>query len=168
MRQTAFAVVISLTACSAEDSTIDNTRDVCAGVTVTSSTATQLQADGIDDALGLWRDRGVTRLGRDASSRGLTTAPALEIRFEAASGAFRGLYDDERGVIFINSVLVERSQIAIVVAHELGHAFGLAHITERTSVMSPGNLETPPTEADGHAIEALWGPCEEVPSNSPY
>jgi hypothetical protein len=167
LRQTAFVIVITLTACSSGDSTIDITHDVCAGVTVTSSTATMLQAEGIDDALVLWRERGVTRLGRDAS-RGLTAAPPLEIRFEAASAAFRGLYDDERGVIFINSQLVDRGHIAIVVAHELGHAFGLEHVIERASVMRPGNLETPPNEADGQAIKALWGACEDAPSNSPY
>jgi len=48
------------------------------------------------------------------------------------------------------------------VAHELGHAFGLVHVpqSERTSLMNPGNISTPPTVEDQAALAALWGTCE--------
>ena len=49
-----------------------------------------------------------------------------------------------------------------VIAHELGHAFGLFHVpaSERISLMNPGNLTTPPTTADQAALAALWGSCD--------
>lgn len=118
-----------------------------------STAASELQLAGMQEAQSLWRDRGAPALG-------LRTDATLEVRFEAAASAFRGLYDDEVGIIFINTQLTERPALSIVIAHELGHAFGLPHITDHPSVMNPGNLETPPTAEDQRALAAMWGECQ--------
>ncbi len=139
-------------ACSAADSTIHLTHDPCAGVTIAGD-GTAAEDAGIDGAIALWGARGVT----------LTHAPndpAIQIVFEAAAGSFHGIYDDDLGIIYINTDLVDQP-LAIVVAHELGHAFGLVHVTDRTSLMNPGNLVTPPTADDHAAVVALWGQCSE-------
>jgi predicted Zn-dependent protease len=63
--------------------------------------------------------------------------------------------------VLINRDLVDRTALAIVIAHELGHVFGLVHVaaTTRLSLMNPGNVVTPPTDADQRALEAMWGAC---------
>jgi hypothetical protein len=144
-----------LAACTGSDgdTTIDITHDACAPLALVSATTTAVQREGIADAEAMWRDRGAPALGLRAGS-------TLEVRFEAAAYNFHGLYDDEHGVIYINQQITIRSTLGIVVAHELGHAFGLPHITDRVSVMNPGNLSTPPTDDDQRALAALWGNCQ--------
>lgn len=83
----------------------------------------------------------------------------MEVRFDEAAPPFHGLYDDSEGVIYINRGIIDERTLSIVIAHELGHAFGLLHVDDRESVMNPGNLDTPPNAADQAAIEALWGAC---------
>lgn len=63
-------------------------------------------------------------------------------------------------MIFINDDL-DGQPLAVTVAHELGHAFGLVHVdpSVRASVMNPGNLSTPPTAADAAQVTGLWGAC---------
>lgn len=128
------------------------THDACAPLALVSTTATELQLGGIEAAQRLWRERGAPALGLRAGS-------TLEVRFEKSAGAFFGLYDDEHGVIYINSTIANKDALAVVIAHELGHAFGLPHVTDRTSVMNPGNLQTVPNESDQRALAALWGDC---------
>ena len=134
------------------DLTINITHDVCGAIGVTSTSQTELHAAGIAAAIELWRAHGVRLLGD-------TTAAPIEIRFEPAAGAFRGLYDDESGVVFINSKITDPEILSIVIAHELGHAFGLSHVTAYSSVMTDGNTTTRPTDLDQRALEALWGSC---------
>ena len=105
------------------------------------------------DAQALWRDRG-------APSLGLRADTTVNVVFEEAADAFHGLYDDSNGVIYINTAISDPKVLSIVIAHELGHAFGLPHITERPSVMNPGNITVLPNEGDAAALEALWGRCE--------
>lgn len=134
------------------DETIDITHDACTPIGVTTASSTQPQAIGISDALQMWRERGVPMLGDSGET-------AIEVRFERAAPSFYGLYDDESGIIFINDAITDPSSLSIVIAHELGHAFGLPHITDRTSLMNPGNVATAANEADAAALQALWGRC---------
>jgi Zn-dependent peptidase ImmA (M78 family) len=85
----------------------------------------------------------------------------LQIQFMKAAGPFWGQYDDQTGVIFINESIADVDVLSIVIAHELGHAFGLHHVErqERMSLMNPANTVTPPTEADQRELEQLWGAC---------
>jgi len=146
--------------------------DPCTALAISSPAATAVERDGITDALALWRGRGVSAFDQSAPDATPGTTPgttidavppatAIEIRFSAAATAFHGIYDPASASVQINRDLVDRSMLAIVIAHELGHVFGLPHIAAATrlSLMNPGNLATPPTEADQRALEALWGAC---------
>jgi hypothetical protein len=149
-------VVAALAACTSESGTftIERTHDACAPLTLVSEQPTERQYEGMRAAEELWRTRGALALGRRAGN-------TLEVRFDDASLAFRGLYDDQQAVIYINRGLTDPQTLAIVIAHELGHAFGLHHVEGgQPSVMSPGNLSTPPSEVDQRALEALWGACQ--------
>jgi hypothetical protein len=149
-----FLGVLALAACSTESgATIGLTHDACAPLALVSTTASTQQLTGIQAAETLWRDRGAPALG-------LRAGATLEVRFESASGAFHGLYDDDQGVIFINTQIADDTTLAIVIAHELGHAFGLVHVTDRDSVMNPGNLTITPTLDDQAELARLWGACK--------
>lgn len=149
-------VALAVSACTSEDSSyvIERTHDACAPLALVSEAASSLQLEGMQAGQDLWVDRGAPALGRRAGA-------TLEVRFEEAAGAFHGFYDDHEAIIYINDGIANREALAIVVAHELGHAFGLLHVpaSERPSIMNPGNLTTPPTVEDQRAIEALWGAC---------
>lgn len=157
LRTTGVLVFASLAACTGGggDTTIDMTHDACAPLALVSTTASTAQLEAMEAGQTLWRDRGAPGLG-------LRAGETLEVRFEAAAAAFFGLYDDEQGLIYINSDFLSAEQLPIVIAHEVGHAFGLEHVSadERVSVMNPGNLKTPPNAEDQAAIAALWGTCQ--------
>jgi hypothetical protein len=141
---------------SGGNATINVTRDACTPPSVTAMpSATVVQANGIADAEALWRARGIPALG-------VRAGVALEVRFQHAAPPFHGFYDDQESVIYINDQLTDPKALSIVIAHELGHAFGLVHISPdvRTSLMNPGNLVVPPTDEDQRAVEALWGVCQ--------
>ena len=87
------------------------------------------------------------------------TADAVTIRFEPAPSVNMGFYDVATGTIFVNLDLDEPSRRTITIAHELGHAFGLVHVTDRPSVMNPGNLTIVPNDADFAAVADRWGTC---------
>jgi Zn-dependent peptidase ImmA (M78 family) len=120
---------------------------------VTAPAADAAQQAAIDQAIAAWRAVGLT-----APDRNATGAVAVSVVFQGASPASYGLYDGEGAQILINDQLTA-DQMAVVIAHELGHAFGLVHVApaERTSVMNPGNLTIAPTSADADAIAAIWG-----------
>jgi hypothetical protein len=141
------------------DSVIDTTFDVCQPLVLAAPGATEEELASIDDAIALWAERGIVELTREP----IPGAPTVPIHFEPAAGAFHGVYEDEQGVIYINSTLEDPGDRAITIAHELGHALGLPHIdvAERISVMNPGNLDVEPTDADADALAAIWGPCDE-------
>lgn len=140
--------------------------DACAPLTVTTAAASPAEQAGIDGALALWRDHGVSAF--DVSPDAAAPGPTIDIQFADAAAAFHGVYDPTGNRVLINRDLTDPATIAIVIAHELGHAFGLVHISSaaRRSLMNPGNLVTPPTEADQQAVQALWGHCGEQPAGT--
>jgi hypothetical protein len=147
--------LLALVACGGgtDDSTIDVTHDPCAPLALVSSDVTPTQNAGLAGAQALWRDHGAPALG-------LRAGATVEVRFEQAAPAFHGLYDDETGTIFINQSIADETTLSIVIAHELGHVFGLPHVTDRPSVMNPGNLTVIPDQADRIALGSLWGTCD--------
>jgi hypothetical protein len=168
-------MLAGLVACGGEPSAYAP-RDPCAALAITTASATAVERDAIADALALWRDHGVTAFDQPAPGAATGAAPgaapgaeidpapitaAIDIRFGDAAATFHGVYDPASASVVINRDLVDRAPLAIVIAHELGHVFGLAHVTAATrpSLMNPGNLITPPTDGDQRALEALWGAC---------
>jgi hypothetical protein len=184
-------MLAALTACSADPSATYLARDPCAALVVNAADATPLELDGIAAAFALWRDRGVSAFDANpitanpitanpitanpitANPGGAISADAvatdampdavspIAIRFDDAAETFHGVYDPASATITINRALTDRATLAIVIAHELGHVFGLAHVpaATRASLMNPGNLATPPTDADQRTLETLWGTC---------
>jgi hypothetical protein len=147
--------LLALAACGGgtSDSAIGVTHDPCAPLALVSAEATTVQQQALRGAEELWRDQG-------APSLGLRAGTTLPVEFDDAAPAFHGLYDDTLGVIYINDTIEDPTTLSIVIAHELGHAFGLPHVTDRVSVMNPGNLTVVPDQADRAALASLWGACE--------
>lgn len=138
------------------DHVMDIVFDVCDPFVVSSPEATVEQRAGIERALELWREQGFG----SGTMEPVEGAPVLEVRFAEGSPIFRGIYEDEEGVIYINETL-SSDHLGIVLSHEMGHAFGLWHVSSdhRVSVMNPGNLDVAPTSGDGIALTEMWGPC---------
>jgi hypothetical protein len=148
----------ALAGCGRGDTVIDRTFDVCAPIALDPQNASADQQGGIEDAIALWRDHGITTLTAEMPA----DAQSLAIVFQEANPTFHGYYDDENGVIYVNVALdADPEARAITIAHELGHAFGLHHVDadERVSLMNPHNLTVAPTDEDARQVQLLWGPC---------
>lgn len=150
-----FAALLGGCAAGDGDRVLEVVHDACEPLHLVASGATDEERASIDEASEMWNALGQTRL-TTATTRGART---LEVRFETAAAVFHGLYDDERGVIYVNHRLEDPRERAITIAHELGHALGLWHETDRDSVMNPANLTLAPNAEDGAELEGLWGRC---------
>jgi len=152
--------VVTLTSCSSSERSgvIAMTYDVCAPLRlVPADDASPEEVGAIDEAIEMWRSMGVTTL-----TRGPTLAdgmPEVPIRFQKAGTLFHGLYEDSIGVVFVNRSLGVPHERAVTIAHEVGHAFGLYHVSGRVSVMNPGNLAIEPNAGDQQALATTWGAC---------
>lgn len=149
-------------ACSAQpDTRLDRTFDPCAGVAIAVEGHDANQLSAVDAAVALWNGSGPLRLTRD-ETLGL---PRLAVSFEKAALAFRGVYDDESGTVIVNSALTGERTRTIIVAHELGHAFGLLHTGEHdgASVMKADNTNVAPTPSDMAKLQSVWESCSTSP-----
>jgi len=136
------------------------TFDPCTPVTlVPDAVATDAQVQGVAAGAALWNATAASEL-TPVSSAGAGSGPSLPIHFQVAGAPFHGLYDAPAGQIFINDDLTGDA-LAITIAHEIGHSFGLVHIpsNERASLMNPANLTVVPTAADVATLASLWGRC---------
>jgi hypothetical protein len=135
--------------------------DACAALTISlERTVTTTHRDGVVAGAELWNARAATRLSV-ATGAAPAGAAAIPLLFRPAFAASRGYYDGAAGLILVNDGLGDRSVLAVTVAHELGHAFGLAHVPPgvRPSVMNPDTIDVEPTPEDALALAAAWGPC---------
>jgi hypothetical protein len=148
-------VLFATAACGGVSTSADAgiTYDPCTGISaIAASDATPAEAQGVRDAVVLWQQVITLEL---SASPGYTKVP---VGFQQAATVFHGLYEPNVGDVLINQDLTDPQQLAIVIAHELGHAMGLVHVTY-SSVMQAGNLTIVPQPADADALVALWGRC---------
>lgn len=131
--------------------------DACEPLQLAARAASDAELASLDRAITAWRVLGVMSPMRAGAGQGMER---VQIVFEPAASAFYGYYDGAAATIYINSKLGDDSR-AVAIAHELGHALGLAHVpaAQRPSVMNPGNLVISPTWEDRETIVSLWGPC---------
>lgn len=136
------------------------TFDPCTPVTlVPDATATDAELQGVAAGAALWNASAASDLLSGSPATG-GAGPTLPIHFQVAGAPFHGLYDAPSGQIYINDDLAGDA-LAITIAHEVGHSFGLVHIpsNERASLMNPANLTVEPTAADVATLAGLWGRC---------
>jgi hypothetical protein len=133
----------------------------CAPVTLApDATAGTAELAGIAAAAALWNQNAGSVLAMSATAADGGVAPVLPIHFQTAAAPIHGLYDAPDGQVFINNDL-SGPQLTITIAHEIGHSFGLVHISPdvRASLMNPGNLSVSITPADVATLTDIWGRC---------
>jgi len=135
--------------------------DACAPLAIVPDVGvTDAQSGGIVAGMGLWNDRAGTHLTLAASG----DTAGVPLHFQAAAANFHGLYDAPNAQVYINTDL-SGSVLAVTIAHEIGHVFGLSHVPpeQRTSVMNPNNLVVEPTAEDVDTLATRWGVCRASP-----
>lgn len=119
-------------------------------------------AASVEAATQIWGRVLPTRMSVGAGSQ---AAEVLPIRFESGDSFYRAVYWDTVGMISISRDRLDPKDYALAIAHEMGHAFGLLHVSEgeRRSIMNVGNLEVTPTADDVAEVHALWATCSDPP-----
>src|SRR6185295_15472158 len=124
---------------------------------IAEPTATAAERQSVHDAIMMWNAAAGTHLTADPA-----TSPALSIQFPT-SGAdfFYGVYDYQVPRVLVNHTIDDDAERKIVIAHELGHVFGLIHVSssDRESVMNSPNLTVPVNAGDAGDLAARWGRC---------
>lgn len=130
--------------------------DPCDPLVLVPQGASPAQLDSIERGIELWKDVADVRVGLS----GPADARRLPIELVETEW-YMGHFDDQAGKIEIATRVTDPAAFAVVLAHELGHAFGLYHVEpdERVSVMNTGNVSTPPLEGDIEVLEHMWGSC---------
>lgn len=143
-----------LAACGSPPSGPAFTFDPCEPVALAAPGATAEQLASVDDAIALWRTRGIAAFA-------VSDPPQVTIVFRDAAPALYGFYDDATATVYVNTALTDASERSITIAHELGHSLALVHVpaAQRASVMNPGNLTVAPTGDDVAALAQQWGAC---------
>jgi|GEM_PF-1527636 len=123
--------------------------------------ATPAELDSLDLAVAMWNAAAGLQLERADSPDTPQDAPYIPVYFEDGAPFMHGYYSDEMGSVTLNHKLSAR-QHTITAAHELGHAFGLHHVTRdtRASLMNHGNLDTEVTPTDVETLHNLWPECQ--------
>jgi hypothetical protein len=160
-------LLTSFAACdgSSSDSVVSAVRfDPCHPLALIVDAGTSAdRAAGVRAAADLWNGAARAQLSLDeapaapAVDASGAAPPTLPVAFQAAAAFSHGYYDPT-GHVLINDDLTA-GPLAVTIAHEVGHAFGLVHVTSRPSVMNPGNLVVEPNAGDVAALAALWGSC---------
>jgi hypothetical protein len=133
--------------------------DACAPTLLRlSPEASPADHEAVTAALALWQTAGGPPLGVASAAEPLFEQ-VLPIGFQPAAPLFYGLYRPARGDILINSQLARPEARAITIAHEIGHAFGLPHVSGHRSLMNPGNLQVPPSGEEARLIFQRSGTC---------
>ena len=135
--------------------------DACAPLAIVPDVGvTDAQSGGIVAGMALWNDRAGTQLTLAANG----DPAGVPLHFQAAAPNFHGLYDAPNAQVYINTDL-SGPTLAITIAHEIGHVFGLSHVPpeQRTSVMNPNNLVVEPTAEDVDTLATRWGVCRASP-----
>ena len=146
--------------CAAPDDDIDILFSPCDPVLLHAVDASNEQSASVEAAAEMWNALGTSVQTAEADA--LDTAEPLDdipVWFDDAAPQFFGLYRDEVGDIVVNRSVTDAGQRAIVIAHELGHAFGLEHVSDRVSVMNEGNVSVAPGEADARDLASAWPDC---------
>jgi hypothetical protein len=137
--------------------------------------ATSAQSAGVAAGIGFWNAAARTKLTLASAADGASAGPlaasppeaaspdggtplTLPVHFQQAAAPVHGLYDAPNGQIYINDDLTDH-QLAVTLAHEVGHAFGLVHRTDQPSLMNPSNLMIEPQPVDIDTLETRWGAC---------
>jgi hypothetical protein len=159
------SLTFSMIACGGGPALILNTHSACHPVQIIPDPkSNDDQKASMQDAADMWNKLGLTQLTLEPTLH----AGQVPIRFEDAPPAFFGVYEDTIGEIVINTVVNERHARARVMAHELGHAYGLFHVdpSKRVSVMNPGNWKVEPTSADNQTLLDTWPDCTQVQTST--
>lgn len=134
--------------------------DPCSPLTITpSGEMSDAEAASIEEGVALWNQELGTEVRFGEPELGDEVVP---VSYDEAAPLFYGVYLDDVGEIILNHEVQDPDARRIVVLHELGHTFGLAHVKpgDRASVMNPGNLDISVTTADVDAVIDHWGSCQ--------
>lgn len=144
--------------CTERIEAFERVYDPCASlVLVPSGDMSEGERASVADAVQMWGAVADVGLTTDDS---LPEARRLEVEM-VQTAAYLGFFDDAAGNIRLARRVDDRHARAVVLAHELGHAFNLFHVpaSKRRSVMNEGNWEVEPTAGDAEALARKWGGC---------
>ncbi len=110
VRSAVLACILATAACGGGSGRFAVVFDPCRPLAATpAADATPLEAAGVSAGLELWNVAAHTALAIGPEDG----VPSVPVRFQKAAGAFFGLYDGDRGIVFINSGLTDGEALAV-------------------------------------------------------